>query len=162
MTNLNFGDPVPDFSEQFIIDCNPSRWGCSGGSGQHTFNYWLVPEGLGQVREEDWPYIGVQDIARPNSNPRCPAYTSSDGLYGSLKTDAVPIDYIETYQYDSGDRIQDILDNATLVSPHNTYIRADRPQFRGYQSGIINDTCCGDYGKNYTLNHMVITVGYGI
>ena len=43
-------------------------------------------------------------------------------------------------------------------------MRGDDQIFIGYKSGIINNTCCGGWNNQGTLeiNHAVVTVGWGV
>ena len=54
--------------------------------------------------------------------------------------------------------IADIVNSLTTLGPFVTYINGISSYFRGYTTGILNNPCCWAN----TVNHAVVTVGYGI
>ena len=48
-----------DLSEQWLVSCNQSGWGCDGGWYAHSYHGWLTDPcgGTGAVLESDFPYL---------------------------------------------------------------------------------------------------------
>lgn len=133
------------FSEQQIIDCNPSRWGCNGGWPEDIFALWMIPQQIHAIERLNYAappndYItGQNTTCNPNSAAGSDAYP-----VGSLTWYAAtnnPSAYV----------------NGLKNGPMLVYIEADTYTFQGYRSGIINSSCCF---SGRSLNHVVVLVGW--
>lgn len=57
-----------DLSEQYLVSCNTSGWGCNGGWWAHDYHAWRVPAGepaAGAVYEGAFPYIASDASCNP-------------------------------------------------------------------------------------------------
>ena len=59
---LKAGGPMTDLSEQFLVSCNTSGWGCNGGLTAHMWHYdtlAISQAAIGAVLEADKPYTAT-------------------------------------------------------------------------------------------------------
>lgn len=128
------------YSEQQLIDCNPLGFGCPyGGNSRSIVRSWLIPDQVQPVAGSLYPYTGTSD---------------------TCKTDlpveqALAQDYTAIYSTGKPDHIKQALEHGPVL----TQISAGSAYFYGYSSGILNNQCCFE---SHTLNHTVLTVGWGV
>lgn len=132
-----------DLSEQYLVSCNQSGWGCQGGWFAHDYHEWLIPTGKGEtdfgaVLETAFPYKAYNvSCGGPHAHP----YKISDwrfvGSSNGVPTPAAIKQAIENY------------------GPVSVAVCVGS-KFQAYRSGIFNssETCSG------TVNHAVTLVGW--
>jgi putative hemolysin len=126
-----------DLSEQWLVSCNQSGWGCGGGWWAHDYHlYSTDPCGdAGAVLEEHFPYSATDEPCG------CP----------------YPHDYfLETWAYVPGGDIPspDAIKEAILeYGPISVAIAVDQ-NFRDYESGVFDMDTATD------INHGVVLVGW--
>lgn len=123
-------------SEQQLVDCSQDygNMGCGGGLMDDGFQYIIESKGL--ELEQDYPYEGVTNSCRVNSN----------NLLGTKKVKVQScIDVPED---------EDVMSVVlTYIGPVSVAVNAG--PFQMYSSGVLNVTCDDD------LDHGVTVVGYG-
>lgn len=125
------------FSEQNIVDCCVSTFGCNGGNPGLAFEY-ISEIQNGQVcLESDYPYTGSDDDCKFDD---CPHYGSFNNL----------INVIEGDESDLASKIE-------YFGPTSVAIDASSATFQLYSSGIYDDPSC----SAYDVNHAVGCVGFG-
>jgi C1A family cysteine protease len=120
------------FSEQQIVDCDTSCYGCDGG----------------------WPYLALEYTAANGIEQESEyPYTAEDGTCQYNKADAITVNTGYTF-------VTTMSTNALLTSivsmPTSVLIEADQDVFQLYTSGVI--TAAEDCGAS--LDHAVLAVGY--
>lgn len=123
-------------SEQELIDCDNTDYGCNGGYPDRAFE-WIVENG-GISTEEDYPY--TSDI------------TNTSGTCASETSDIAAT--ITGYEYVTSNNESDLA-KAVAHQPVSIAIESNNPGFIGYKGGIFKGPC----GTN--LDHAVTIVGYG-
>ena len=106
-----------DLSPQYLVDCDYSDNGCSGGLMDNAFEF-VMQDGV--PLWDDYPYAG-----RQNSCKKGPPKTSILGYYD------VPAG--SSYE----------LMKAIARNPVSVAIEADTVVFQNYQSGVLDDSACG-------------------
>ena len=124
------------FSEQQLVSCDGTCYGCNGGLMDLAFE-WIEQNG-GLCAEADYPYVSGTGRA-PAS---CSLCQSVEGSAPSAYVD-VPIDSEEA------------LMTAVSKAPVSVAIEADQSAFQFYNGGVLTGLC----GAN--LDHGVLVVGYG-
>jgi len=136
-----------DLSEQFLVSCNRSSWGCWGGGWAHGYHTdWLgwVQTESGAVLETNFPYSGTGEMCPPDL-----PHPHRLSTYFDLATDPPSIKQA-IYEYGAvgtnvcvGDKFQD------------------------YRGGVFstNESCSSspsgsDGGAVTTGNHAVVLVGW--
>ncbi len=119
-------------SEQQLVDCDTTSYGCNGGWQSHAFKY---AEKHGVETESDYPYTA--------KDGKCQA-SSSKG-----KVDVSTFKNVKS-------RSVTQLKSAIAQQPTAVTIEADKPVFQMYTSGILDSAKCGT-----SLDHAVLAVGYG-
>lgn len=122
-------------SEQELMDCDLSDYGCEGGLMDPAFIF--VHDNGGLCSEEDYPYTAKQGSCQENlctsvANTRVENYVDVEP--GSV----------------SG------LMAAIAMQPVSVAVSAGNLYFQFYSSGVINDDGCGGQ-----IDHGVLAVGYG-
>ncbi|MFQ6652200.1 hypothetical protein Gotur_024178 [Gossypium turneri] len=128
------GDLI-SLSEQELVDCDTSNYGCEGGYMDYAFE-WVINNG-GIDSESDYPYTGV------------------DGTCNTTKeeTKVVSIDgYQDVEQSDSA------LLCAVAQQPVSVGIDGSAIDFQLYTGGIYDGSCSDDPDD---IDHAVLIVGYG-
>lgn len=128
------GDLI-SLSEQELVDCDTTNYGCDGGNMDYAFD-WVIKNG-GIDTESDYPYTGV------------------DGTCNITKeeTKAVSIDgYKDVEPFGSA------LLCAAVQQPISVGMVGSSIDFQLYTSGIYNGDCSND---PYYIDHAVLIVGYG-
>jgi len=118
------------FSEQQIVDCDTSCYGCDGGWPYLALQYTAAN---GIELESEYPYVAVDQTC----------------MYDKSKTTAVNTGYT----FVTADNEVD-LKSALVNSPVSVAIEADQDVFQLYTSGVISSGC-GD-----GIDHAVLAVGY--
>lgn len=118
------------FSEQQIVDCDTTCYGCGGG----------------------WPYLAVEYAAQNGLETESDyPYTAMDGTCKYSKSKAVQTN--NGYAFVTPDSANDLM-AAIVNSPVSVAIEADQSVFQFYSSGVISSGC-GD-----GIDHAVLAVGY--
>ena len=125
---------MTQFSEQQVVSCVKSAFGCNGGWAGHAFYYY---ESHGAYYENNW------------------AYTATDGTCTYVANQASNVT-VATYTKVTANSI-DALQTATVQQPISVSIAASSSYFGSYQSGVLtNAFLCGT-----EVDHAVVAVGYG-
>jgi len=118
------------FSEQQIVDCDTTDFGCSGGWPYQALTY-AAKNGL--ETEEDYPYKAV--------NQKC---TEAKNKEIAINTG---------YKFITP-KSADALKTALVDSPVSIAIEADQSVFQFYKSGVLSEGCGAG------IDHAVLAVGY--
>jgi C1A family cysteine protease len=127
----HFGE-LKAFSEQHLVACDKFSHGCQGGLMTNGFIHWMHNA---PILEADYPYhIPDQHVCKEKE----------------IATDIPELTY--GYRVDIGWQcVWDAISHGVT----SVAIRAENPEFRNYQSGIIDGEECGT-----DLDHGVTLVGY--
>lgn len=121
-------------SEQQLVDCVTTNYGCNGGNMVNAYNYVI---GAGVNFASDYPYVAMRQTCK----------------YSTIKSQA----HISGFKaIPSGD--ENTLVQQIYQQPISVAIDATGTGFQLYQSGIYRPTTCSS--KN--LSHAVLLVGYGV
>lgn len=131
-----------ELSEQYLVSCNTSGWGCGGGWFAHDYHEWLIPSSkgetdMGAVIETAFPYKASNlSCNGPHAHP----YKINDWKF------------IGGYAVPSPAAIKQAIETYGPVS----VAVCVGSKFQAYRSGIFNsnETCSG------TVNHAVTLVGW--
>ena len=134
ISNWPFLDKPVSFSEQMIVDCDGSDYGCGGGLMDYAFE-WEEKEG-GLCTEDAYPYVAKKN--------KCDD-SSCDIVEGSGLFDFV----------DVKPKSPSAMKEALSKQPVSIAIEADKMPFRFYAGGVFNARC------GTRLDHGVLAVGYG-
>mmetsp|Transcript_23884 Transcript_23884/g.70355 ORF Transcript_23884/g.70355 Transcript_23884/m.70355 type:complete len:479 (+) Transcript_23884:78-1514(+) len=124
-------------SEQELVSCDGSEYGCGGGLMDNAFKF---VEDNGICTEEDDPYASGTGHA-PRCTPeqrRCQPSVIITGLKDVPAKD------------------EEALKAAVAQQPVSVAIEADRSAFQLYNGGVFTSVSCGTQ-----LDHGVLAVGYG-
>jgi len=121
-----------DFSEQYLVSCNTSGWGCNGGWWAHYMHY------NGAVRESCFKYKAA-DLPCKNSCPKYYGIKSWHWVGG------------KAYSYPSVSQLKSAIYN---YGPVTTTVYVDSYYFGRYKSGVYNK----DFNRQ--PNHAVMLVGW--
>ena len=130
------------FSEQLIVDCNPWRWGCSGGTTSVVVKNWMAPSQVKVALASVYPYV-----ARRN---KCNTTITRQQYVPTAQID---------YLYSSTNGTSAAYSAALQTGPVVVRVRADTSYWQGYKSGVLNNTACFGTGS---WNHAVVIVGQGV
>lgn len=121
-------------SEQQLVDCVRTCYGCNGGLQQRAFSYLNTHYAMS---EASYPYTGVDGTC---------TYSTSDntGIYAPGYTWVTA---------DDPDAMKAALANSYALS---VSIQANQYSFQAYTSGIFTNTRCGT-----NLDHATVVVGWG-
>ena len=122
-----------EFSEQKLVDCSTSNYGCSGGFMHEAFNDLLLKHGL--PLEEDYPYVGTKQPCN---------YLIND------KPDFNFLGYQFVLSHS-----KEALKHALQHNPVCIALAGDPMKFLFYGDGIFDCEECST-----TNNHAVLLVGY--
>lgn len=126
---------LQSFSEQQLVSCDTTNYGCNGGWMDTAFA-WIQSNG-GICTESSYPYVSGNGV-----NPSCVSTCS-------VVSGTVPTKWTDVSQTEAA------LMSAIAIQPVAVAIEADQTGFQSYQSGVYSGTC----GTN--LDHGVLAVGYG-
>lgn len=125
-----------DFSEQELVSCDTTDYGCNGGFMDDAFT-WVEKNG-GLCTLEDY------------------SYTSGTGSTGECLTTCTNVEEVAPKSYkDVKPESVKALMSAVAQQPVAIAIEADEFSFQFYKGGVLSGKC----GKN--LDHGVLLVGYG-
>lgn len=141
------GGPLTDLSEQFLVSCNTSGWGCSGGLTGHMWHYdtlGINQTTIGAVLEVDKPYIASNGTCTVAYNH---PYTLSDWEFIVPNEYTVPTD-------------EQIKNAIYTYGPITAGICAG-DGFSDYDDGIFSTDETADCpGTTFQTNHQIILVGW--
>ncbi|CAH1424443.1 unnamed protein product [Lactuca virosa] len=120
-------------SEQQLIDCDTSNYGCDGGFVTDAFDFIIKNGGI--QSDKDYPY------------------TAKDGKCDTSKKNTTLVT-IDDYEY-LLEESELALQKAVANQPISAGIAINSTDFMSYSSGIFSGVC-GDL-----VNHGVVVVGYG-
>ncbi|OHT02184.1 Pro-cathepsin H [Tritrichomonas foetus] len=125
------------FSEQNLVDCVTTSYGCSGGNPETALLYVLAAQMGMFMSEDDYPYTGVDGGCLWNINKAIGSYSDITRING-------------------GDE-DDMANKIATIGVASVCIDAVKA-FQAYTGGIYddNDTCF-----SFFLNHAINCVGYG-
>ncbi|KAH0786055.1 Clan CA, family C1, cathepsin L-like cysteine peptidase [Histomonas meleagridis] len=125
------------FSEQNLLDCVSTCFGCEGGLMTYAFDYVLENQSAKFMLEDDYPYTAFQSTCKFNS---------------SLATGSISR-YINIVQADEAD----LQAKLTNHGPVCCAIDASLTSFQLYKKGIYDEPKC----SSTLLDHGVGCVGFG-
>jgi C1A family cysteine protease len=129
---------LKSFSEQELVSCDPTNYGCNGGWMDTAFTWIMGNRGL--AYEDDYPYVSGEDGVVP----------ACDMTGISVDSKATPSAYTDVIE-----KSVSALMSAVAQQPVSIAIEADQTSFQSYSSGVLTAPC----GQN--LDHGVLLVGYG-
>jgi cathepsin L len=127
---------LTSLSEQNLVDCVTSCYGCSGGNVDLAY-YYVIQKQKGNFNSEaNYPYVARNSACR---------YNAADALtqisdWGTVSRTESALQQV-VYQY----------------GPVAIAIDASKNSFQLYKSGIYNEKSC----SSTKLDHAVVVVGYG-
>lgn len=122
-------------SEQNIVDCDDTSYGCMGGLMENAFNY--VKSNGGVDTEASYPYTA----------------RGGDCLFKKEDIGATCTGFVNIKQGDE----DDLLNAVANVGPISVAIDAGHSSFQLYKKGIYYEPHC----SSTELDHGVLAVGYG-
>ncbi|XP_039169668.1 ervatamin-B-like [Eucalyptus grandis] len=123
---------LPVLSEQQLVDCVTTNFGCGGGYLEYAFEYIIQNQGI--ASEDSYPYEAEQGT--------CDATKAEEHAAQIKGFTHVP----------SG---EDELTKAVAQQPVSVIIPSSGQEFQYYSGGVFNGEC------GPTLDHAVVVVGYG-
>ena len=124
-------------SEQNIVDCVTSCYGCNGGWPYKAYDYVIKKQGGKFMKEEDYPYKAVDQ---------------------SCKFDASKaVTMIKSYVSVESGSESDLKEKVATKGVASICIDASNWSFQMYSKGIYDESSC----SSYNLDHAVNCVGYG-
>ncbi|KAH0794660.1 Clan CA, family C1, cathepsin L-like cysteine peptidase [Histomonas meleagridis] len=124
-------------SEQNLVDCVTTCYGCNGGLMTYAYDYVIKYQDGKFMLEDDYPYKAVQGTCK---------FDASKAV-GSISS------YVEVAEYDE----EDLAAKVTNYGPTCIAIDASHFSFQLYSSGIYDESRC----SSTSLDHGVGCVGYG-
>ena len=128
---------LPSLSEQNLVDCVTTCYGCNGGLMTSAYDYVVRRQSGHFMLETDYPYTGYDGTCR----------------YSSSKATSQCTGYVEVSEYDEDDLAAKI----SSLGPAAIAIDASNWSFQLYSGGIYDESSC----SQYNLDHGVGCVGYG-
>jgi len=126
--------PVTQYSEQQLVDCVKSCYGCNGGWPGHSFYYY---ESHGPYLENEYPY------------------TAKDGTCTYVASQSQNL-RVASYSHVTADSYT-ATQAGIAQQPVSILLAAATSYFQSYQSGVLtNALLCGT-----AMDHAVLGVGYG-
>nr|QFG74498.1 MAG: papain family cysteine protease [Megaviridae environmental sample] len=122
-------------SEQNLVDCDTTCYGCNGGWMNNAMEYVINNKGIDT--ENSYPYTGNDGVCNYNS-------TNSGAIFSNV----INITKGDTHG---------LLDAVARIGPVSVAIDAEY-NFQLYKSGIFTSLTC----SNTSLDHGVTVVGYGV
>jgi len=126
------GHTLTSYSEQQIVDCDNTNYGCNGGYPYLAMQY-VAKEGL--ETESDYPYKAVQGTCEYDASKATKGIDT-----GSKFVTAANVADLET---------------AVVQQPVAVLVQANQAVFQSYSSGVITSGC------GTALDHAITVVGYG-
>ncbi|KAG6756124.1 hypothetical protein POTOM_039546 [Populus tomentosa] len=128
------GDLI-SLSEQELVDCDTTNYGCEGGYMDYAFE-WVINNG-GIDTEANYPYTGVD---------------------GTCNTTKEEIKVVSIEGYTDVDETDSALLCATVQQPISVGMDGSALDFQLYTGGIYDGDCSDDPND---IDHAVLVVGYG-
>ncbi|KAG6754965.1 hypothetical protein POTOM_040771 [Populus tomentosa] len=128
------GDLI-SLSEQELVDCDTTNYGCEGGYMDYAFE-WVINNG-GIDTEANYPYTGVD---------------------GTCSTTKEEIKVVSIDGYTDVDETDSALLCATVQQPISVGMDGSALDFQLYTGGIYDGDCSDDPND---IDHAVLIVGYG-
>ncbi len=131
-------DVTVDLSEQWLVSCNQSGWGCDGGWFAHNYHQFVNDpcDSSGAVLEEDFPYVAYD---APCGCPYPHPYHIQSWAYIGSPSSIPGVDLIKQAIMDYGPVSVAVYANGAM---------------QAYGGGVFNG--CGEG----TINHAVVIVGW--
>ena len=126
-----------NLSEQQVVDCDDTDFGCSGGWMDNAFGWMNQNNGL--CSDEDYPYVS----GTSGMSDKCLTTCKNQPNTKVLKHIDIPVSDLALLQVLS-------------QQPVSVAIEADQSGFQFYSSGVFTATC------GTILDHGVGLVGYGV
>jgi cathepsin L len=126
------------FSEQNLVDCVTTCYGCNGGAMAYALQYIGQNQNGKLMLEADYPYVAVDQECQ---------YDASKAIATGVT------DYVWVYNCTE----TKLATTVQTVGPLCIAIDASQWSFQNYQEGIYDDSACSPD----QLNHGVGLVGYG-
>ena len=123
------------FSEQQLVDCDKTCFGCRGGLMDTAFEW--IKDHKGMCLENDYPYVSGNGI-QPKTCTRCIN---------------VPGSTVKSFVDVISDSEQELM-SAVSGRPVSVAIEADQEAFQFYKSGVVTGKC------GSKLDHGVLVVGF--
>ena len=127
---------LPQLSEQNIIDCATTCYGCGGGIIQAAMSFIINKQGGAIMKLSDYPYQGVDGACKFDAKTAMPVTSNFVSVPSGSERD------LANYVYQYGVAVV-VLD-------------CSRISFQLYSSGIYSDPCC----SSQNLDHAMNVVGY--
>ena len=134
------GNPLTNFSQEQILDCDEEGKGCSGGSMDAAFKWLETNDSGGVCTAKEYPY----DEASTNEG---------SPLKDQCNSDCTPVATVTGFT--DVDSSQAALMTAVGQQPVSVAIEADQMAFHFYAGGVMDGQC------GTKLDHGVLVVGYG-
>ena len=127
-----------DLSEQWLVSCNTSNWGCDGGWYAHAYHGWVGDRcgGTGAVLEADCPYRAA------DGGCACPynhCYTLHNWAYIGSSSGVPSVEEMKLAILEYG--------------PISVSLHVNN-SFQAYRGGVFNNCTDGD------IDHSVVLVGW--
>ncbi|KAK4858251.1 hypothetical protein QYF36_013326 [Acer negundo] len=131
-------DDLISLSEQELVDCDTTNYGCDGGYMDYAFE-WVISNG-GIDSEANYPY------------------TSYNGVSGTCNTTKEEFKVVSIDGYKDVDETDSALYCATVQQPISVGMDGSAIDFQLYTSGIYDGDCSDNPDD---IDHAVLIVGYG-
>jgi cathepsin L len=128
---------LQSLSEQNLVDCVNTDYGCDGGLPQDAYDYVIRYQGGKFETEKDYPYTAQDGKCR---------WDASKGTSNIVRYDTV-IEGNET----------DLLQKVWTQGPVSVGIDASSWDFQLYSGGVYDEPDC----SSYDLDHGVVVIGWG-
>ena len=129
---------LPSLSEQNLVDCVTTCYGCNGGDEYLAYDYVINHQNGLWMTEDDYPYTGYDGSCKFSSSKGCCAVKSY---------------FRPTESYDEDELAAGCAEYGVV----SIAIDASGWDFQLYSGGIYNPSRC----SSYSLDHAVGLVGYG-
>ena len=134
---VNGKSALPMLSEQNLVDCVSTCYGCDGGDEYIAYDYIIKSQGGLWMNEDDYPYKGVDQSCQ---------FSKSKGV---CKMSSY-------YRPTTSSNEETLAEKCAADGCVSIAIDAGGSDFQLYSSGIYDDSSCST-----SLNHAVGLVGYG-
>jgi cathepsin L len=127
-----------NLSEQNLVDCVTSCYGCDGGDKALAYDYVISSQGGSFNSEVDYPY------------------TANDG--SCRYKPSAPISKVTGYIKTTANNEDSLLNGIYANGPAGVSIDASQNSFQLYSTGVYNEPRC----SSSTHDHAVLAVGWGV
>lgn len=132
------GSSLQEFSQQQLVNCDTSNYGCNGGNMDVAFKYY---ENNYAILLSDYPYVS----GNGSDSQSC--------MYSSKPHTTAKCTGIKDVFPNLPNKLKASID----VGPTSVAIQADKRVFQQYSGGVLDSTACGT-----DLDHAVLAVGWGV